>query len=651
MKNSMKPADWCWLFGVIILGCGMRFLYLSASHFIIDSDEAIVGLMAKHILETGNIPVFYYGQHYMGSLEPITAAILFRIFGSSNATLHAAPFFWFFLSQIAFFKLCLENISRINARIAGLLFAVAPIGFIEWSTKARGGFIEIIFLITFALLFLMRAVRENRIKQIRFNLCTAAFILGVGWWVNNQIVYLFPFAGIVFLITLIPFGLKNLCLVTTMSFFCFLFGGSPYWIYNIIHSGASFGMFHLASFSEAIDHAKGTFQHAVPIILGTRGFNQNHDIIPGAWIIANFVLLYSLYKGFNAFLTSRFSFHQRIMIGGCIISVMTILLVFVISRFGSLSIAPRYLLPFYIFFLPLVAVHAEQTKRKYIRSFPVIILLVLSLTSNYWGGTRISGQPIVHHGERVSKDNQELLSWLASENIHLVRTNYWIGYRLAFESNEAVRFLIFQPPRETRIKAYEDLVKSEQELLETPLVVTTQQAIYIREALQTLDVSFRETHKSGYFIFDKLSLPWLSDLKEVQRDSYQVSTDLHPEEVMNMIDDNLETRWASHKPQSPGMSFQITFQTPQLIRLIDLDVGKFKNDFPRTLQVEVKTPQDTGFKEIYSDQSAKSIQYFLDSQNDSGIFFKPTILTNIQVIQTGKDSFFDWSVAELKLFQ
>jgi hypothetical protein len=647
----MKPADWCWLLGVIIFGCGMRFFYLSASHFIIDSDEAIVGLMAKHILETGIIPVFYYGQHYMGSLEPITAAFFFSIFGSSNTTLHAAPFFWFFLTQIAFFKLCFENISRMNARISGVLFAVAPIGFIEWSTKARGGFIEIVFLITFAFLFLMRAVRENRIKQIRFNLCTAAFILGVGWWVNNQIVYLFPFAGIVFLITLIPFGIKNFSIITLLSFFCFLFGGSPYWIYNIIHSGASFGMFHLASFSEVIDHTKGAFQHAVPIILGTRGFNQNQDIIPGSWIVANLLILYSLYKGLNAFLTSRFSFHQRIMIGGCVISVMTILIVFVISIFGSLSVAPRYLLPLYIFFLPLIAVHAEHTKNKYVRYFPVVVLLALSLISNYWGGMRISGQPIVHSGERVSKDNQELISWLASENIHLVRTNYWIGYRLAFESNEAVRFLIFQPPRETRIRAYEKLVQSKQELLETPLVVTTLQAQYIREALQTLDITFRETQKSGYFIFDKLSLPWLSDLKEIQKVLYQVSTDLHPEEIVNMTDDDPETRWASHKPQSAGMAFQITFQNPQLIRLIDLDVGKFTNDFPRTLQVEVKTAHDASFKEIYSDRAAKSIQYFLDSQNDSGILFKPTILTNIQVIQTGKDSFFDWSVAELKLFQ
>jgi hypothetical protein len=34
----------------------------------LNSDEAVVGLMARHILD-GKRPVFYYGQAYMGSLD------------------------------------------------------------------------------------------------------------------------------------------------------------------------------------------------------------------------------------------------------------------------------------------------------------------------------------------------------------------------------------------------------------------------------------------------------------------------------------------------------------------------------------------------------------------------------------------------------
>lgn len=61
----------------------LRIDFIRASGFVIDADEAIVGLMANHILHGGELPVFYYGQHYMGSLEPLCAALMFWLFGSS----------------------------------------------------------------------------------------------------------------------------------------------------------------------------------------------------------------------------------------------------------------------------------------------------------------------------------------------------------------------------------------------------------------------------------------------------------------------------------------------------------------------------------------------------------------------------------------
>lgn len=650
-NNDVKPSDWLWLAGLVLLGAALRLLYLSASHFIIDADEAIVGLMAKHILDTGVVPVFYYGQHYMGSLEPITTAVLFAIFGSSNGTLHAAPFIWFVLSQMTLYKLCFENMGRTNARIAGLLYAVAPMGFIEWSTKARGGFIEIIFLIAFAFLFLMRAVRANKLTEIRRNLWIAAFVLGVGWWVNNQVVYLFPFAAIVFLITVVPFGLGSFAKVTLLGVVSFLCGSAPYWLYNIVHHGASFGMFSLARYGEIKSHLAGTFTDAIPIILGTRGFNQDDDIFFSAWILADILFAYIILRSVVAFLTDRFSFAQRIMIGGCLVSLATVLVVFNVSIFGSLSIAPRYLLPLYIFLFPLAALHAEFTRSRFLAFVPVSLLLILALTSNYWGGMHISGQPFIHSGERVSKNHDELIEWLRAENITLVRTNYWIGYRLAFETNEQVRFLVFQPPREARIQAYERLVATERQVLETPLVVGPLQAEYIREALRTLEISYRETQKSGYVIFDKISLPWLEQLQEIPHINYAVHTTLSPEEVPHMFDGNGETRWASHKSQSPDMSFSIVFKEPHTIRFIDLYLGIFKNDFPRRLQILIKNNDQDALSPIYTDRAAKSIQYFLDAEHDTGILLKPTKVSQIQVMQTGTDSFFDWSVAELKLFQ
>jgi hypothetical protein len=53
----------------------------------LDSDEAIVGLMARHILHNGEFPNFFWGQLYLGTLQAYFAAALFAVFGSSLVAL------------------------------------------------------------------------------------------------------------------------------------------------------------------------------------------------------------------------------------------------------------------------------------------------------------------------------------------------------------------------------------------------------------------------------------------------------------------------------------------------------------------------------------------------------------------------------------
>src|SRR6186997_2062746 len=52
-----------------------------------DSDQAIVGLMAKHLIEGRAFPVFFYGQSYMLGVEAYLAAPVFLVAGVSVAAL------------------------------------------------------------------------------------------------------------------------------------------------------------------------------------------------------------------------------------------------------------------------------------------------------------------------------------------------------------------------------------------------------------------------------------------------------------------------------------------------------------------------------------------------------------------------------------
>ena len=78
-----------WIFLAIALALVLLrsavFLLWPESYF--DSDQAIVGLMAKHLAELRAFPLFMYGQSYILGVEAWLAAPLFAIFGASPAML------------------------------------------------------------------------------------------------------------------------------------------------------------------------------------------------------------------------------------------------------------------------------------------------------------------------------------------------------------------------------------------------------------------------------------------------------------------------------------------------------------------------------------------------------------------------------------
>lgn len=69
---------------VVILRSAV-FVVWPQAHF--DADQAITGLMAKHLAELRAFPVFYYGQTYMLGVEAWLAAPLFAAAGASVAAL------------------------------------------------------------------------------------------------------------------------------------------------------------------------------------------------------------------------------------------------------------------------------------------------------------------------------------------------------------------------------------------------------------------------------------------------------------------------------------------------------------------------------------------------------------------------------------
>jgi len=109
-----------------------------------DSDQAITGLMAKHLAELRAFPVFYYGQNYLLAVEAWLAAAVFAFTGASVTALRLP----LLAINIAIAWLLLRGFVRETglrpaaAAIPTLLFALAAPGTTARLLDANGGNVE-----------------------------------------------------------------------------------------------------------------------------------------------------------------------------------------------------------------------------------------------------------------------------------------------------------------------------------------------------------------------------------------------------------------------------------------------------------------------------------------------------------------------------
>lgn len=77
---KIKRFEMIWLSGALLLAGGLKLWLVRGDFVPFNADEAVVALMARHILR-GELPIFFYGQAYMGSLDAFFAAGAFALFG------------------------------------------------------------------------------------------------------------------------------------------------------------------------------------------------------------------------------------------------------------------------------------------------------------------------------------------------------------------------------------------------------------------------------------------------------------------------------------------------------------------------------------------------------------------------------------------
>jgi 4-amino-4-deoxy-L-arabinose transferase-like glycosyltransferase len=509
----------------LLLLIALSFAWKAALHqmhaFSFNADEAIVALMAKHIL-LGERPLFFYGQFYMGSLDAWFVAFGFLIGGEQVWIIRAiqALLYGGTIALWYFFVLRISGSLR-AARITALLMAIPPVLVTLYTTVSLGGYGEALLIGSLCLLLI-----TSRRSLSPVGLFLQGALTGFGIWVFPlSLIYTAPAAvfQLLQLAALAASRRHRLCLWAL--WLCGLCAGGILWLIGLLKFGPQL-IAEMSGSAISGTLAGDMFQILWIRILGLLLFGST--VVTGMrapwefrWLATAFLpflLAIWIAAGLYAIRAVRkrdFASSIRILLFACLGFFAA---VFLLTPFGN-DPSGRYFLPL---FPPCAVACAAfldwlSHRARWLGWFCLGILPMY-----FFVGTLQCAllQPpgITTQFDAVSQlDDRSLPGVMAFLRAHGERrgyTNYWVSFPLAFLSDEE---LIFN----ARLPYHEDLRHTSRDNRYAPYATTvavSDRVAYItthnplldqrlEEAFTNQKVTFRVEQIGDYRIYYQLSRP------------------------------------------------------------------------------------------------------------------------------------------------
>ena len=462
----------------LLLALSGKLALLGAQAFPFNADEAVVALMARHILQ-GERPLFFYGQAYMGSLDAFLTAGLFALFGPQVWVVRALEALLFASTITVWYFFCAEAFDSLTvARIAVLLLAVPPVMVTLYTTVSIGGYGEALLLGSLSMLLALQ-IRRGKTHPGRWLIL--GFTAGIGFW-SFPLSLVLSFPALLAAIWYKPSEQKSQPMKffrTSMGilFLGLLAGISP-WIAGWIQSGASaFRELGGSAIAGAIQGGPGTVLLLRLLDLGVFGVTALFGLRP-SWEIrwlAPVVLPFALAIDLTAIVYAVRNLRlrdaarpARWMMAG---SIAILILVYLFTPFGN-DPSGRYFLPLTLvlaaFCAELITRAAARFGRAAYLLLPVLMLFQVAGTVESAlrmpPGITTQFDPVAQLDQR---DLPQVIAFLRAHGETRGYTNYWVSYPLAFQSGEELIFTARLPyhqdlrytPRDDRYPPYDILVE------------------------------------------------------------------------------------------------------------------------------------------------------------------------------------------------
>lgn len=553
------PSGWLLgLGGAILVMVVVKIGLLSAGVVPFNSDEAIVALMARHILQ-GELPLFFYGQAYMGSLDAFLVAGIYKLFGETVWGIR--------ILQIILYSFTIITSAVIGKRITGSwrvgvlaawLLAIPTVNMTLYTTVSLGGYGEMLLIGNLILLTTLQITRDLTRSEGNNRLWLwfcFGFLSGFGLWVFGlSLVYSIP--ALIYLVWYLiririgsqidnispifwcksKFTLKVQKPLVNTGFIGVIilggiFGSLPWWA-STHQSGLSNLIIELGGSAiagvEGLTFLEGIVHHGVnlglfgsTVVLGMRPpWEIRWFALPLAPLVLIFwaaVMVFLIPKVFKDLKISPYNPNNSHtpLLGGVAIMVLA---GFIFTPFGA-DPSGRYFLPLGV----VMSLIAAQAALKWIArwSSKVWIVIGLVLAFNLWGTlqaatnfppgftTQIDSVAQIDH-----RHDDELIQFLRSQGEFHGYTNYWVAYPLAFLTAEEMVFLPMLPyhqdfrytSRDNRYPVYENRVREAEQIA---YITTNNKPLdkLLESGFDNLGVTWQENSIGDFHVYYGLSRP------------------------------------------------------------------------------------------------------------------------------------------------
>jgi len=263
--------------GIIAFAVLLRIVLIAKGWPQTNSDEDTMGLMALHIANRGEHPIFFYGQNYMGAFEAYLGAALFHLFGVSVFTLRLGTILLFALFLVSMYLLASLLYTKKLALIVLVLLSLGSIVVLDTQLIALGGYPELLLFGSIGMLLAswlaltsgQYASWQTRCWRFIGYLCWG-LVVGLGFWCDFLMISFILASGLLLALFCWRELLKGavLCLLLGL-----LIGAFPLIVYNLKAPPGqdTLTILRILRHNGSVELAQNHDYNQLPLVRETRG--------------------------------------------------------------------------------------------------------------------------------------------------------------------------------------------------------------------------------------------------------------------------------------------------------------------------------------------------------------------------------------------